>query len=201
MDGYHEVSLIEMIEQIGEEKVKSILSDFCCKLNPDVEKFLRKQAITFAKQNLSPTYLVFAPYKNKLVLVGYYTITSKYFVIKDKCAISNNLRKRISKFGTRDNELGQYNISAPLLAQLGKNYKNGYNKLITGDELLKMACDKIAFAQQVVGGKVVYLECEEKEKLVDFYTSNGFVVFDKRPLDKDEVDLDGEYLLQLLRYG
>lgn len=34
-------------------------------------------------------------------------------------------------------------IVAPLIAQLGKNYANGYNKLITGDELLAMALEKL----------------------------------------------------------
>lgn len=64
-----------------------------------------------------------------------------------------------------------------------------------------MACDKIAEAQFVLGGKVVYLECEDNEKLKNFYSSNGFVEFGKRKLDRDEKDdLSGEYLVQMLKY-
>lgn len=95
----------------------------------------------------------------------------------------------------------RYIMSAPLIAQLGKNFNKGYNKLITGDELLKLACDKVKSIQTDVGGKFVYLECEDKPQLIDFYTSNGFVNFGKRNLDKDETDvMSGGYLVQMLRY-
>ena len=89
-------------------------------------------------------------------------------------------------------------IMAPLIAQLGKNYDNGCEKLITGDELLKMALDKIRLAQRIIGGKVVYVECEDVDFLKDFYQSNGFVVFGSRKLDKDErTEMCGTHLVQL----
>lgn len=43
----------------------------------------------------------------------------------------------------------------------------------------------------------MYLECEDKEKLLSFYTKNNFKVFGKRTLDRDETDINGDYLLQL----
>lgn len=55
-----------------------------------------------------------------------------------KGTLSSKLSKRISKFGTYDDNLKGYNIAAPLIAQLGKNFTNELNKLITGDELLKI---------------------------------------------------------------
>lgn len=65
--------------------------------------------------------------------------------------------------------------------------------------LLKLACDKIKIAQDVLGGRYVYLECEDKPKLKEFYESNGFVCFGKRNLEKDERDKNsGDYLLQML---
>ena len=55
--------------------------------------------------------------------------------------------------------------------------------------------------QEIVGGKIVYLECEDKPRLIDFYSENGFVNFGKRMLDRDETDtLSGEYLIQMLKY-
>ena len=96
---------------------------------------------------------------------------------------------------------GNLVIMSPLIAQLGKNYDNNYNTLITGDELLKMAIDKVIEAQQIIGGKIVYVECEDIDFLTRFYTTNGFVVFGKRPLDKDErTDMSGSHLIQLLKY-
>ena len=49
-------------------------------------------------------------------------------------------------------------MSTPLIAQLGKNYQHGYNTLITGDELLKLACDKVKEIQLSLGGRFVYLD-------------------------------------------
>ena len=92
-------------------------------------------------------------------------------------------------------------MSAPLIGQLGKNFANSYNTLISGDELLKLALDKVKKMQEIVGGKIVYLECEDKPRLIDFYSENGFVNFGKRMLDRDETDtLSGEYLIQMLKY-
>lgn len=87
----------------------------------------------------------------------------------------------------------------PLIGQLGKNYYNGYNDLISGDILLKLACDKVKEAQDILGGRFVFLECEDKPQLKDFYESNGFVCFAKRNLEKDERERNtGDYLLQML---
>lgn len=201
MSGYNLLSLKDMIEQLGEDRVTSILSDFSCPLNPDVENFLTKRsARDFASQNIAPTQLVFASYKGEQRLIGYFTVTIKDFYIQKDC-LSQTLRRRISRFCdkySRDDK--GYRIAAPLIAQLGKNYKDGLNKLITGDELLQIACDKVALAQRTVGGKIIYLECEDKPKLLEFYGSNGFVNFGKRSLDKDETGLTGNYLIQMLKY-
>ena len=87
-----------------------------------------------------------------------------------------------------------------MIGQLGKNYANGYNNLITGEELLKLALDKVQEMQHIVGGKIVYLECEKKEQLIEFYSQNGFVNFGTRTLDRDETNLTGEELVQMLKY-
>lgn len=51
MTGYRVVNLALMIEELGEGEAKRILSVFSCPLNPDVEFFLAKKAIEFAKQD------------------------------------------------------------------------------------------------------------------------------------------------------
>ena len=76
--------------------------------------------------------------------------------------------------------------------------KNGLDSLITGDELLQMACEKVSRIQLDLGGRFAYLECEDKPRLMEFYASNGFCEFDRRPLDRDETNIDGDYLVQML---
>ena len=203
MTGYKVVNLVNLIEELGEDCAKAVLSDFSCPLNQDVEYFIGQKAIDFAKQGWAQTHLVFASYQDKPVLVGFFALANKYIRISAaKMGKSGStLRKRISKYANYDPNLKAYILSAPLIAQLGKNYTNGYNKLITGDELLEEACEKIKRIQLDLGGKFAYLECEDKPCLIEFYTRNGFCDFDTRQLDKDETDkMDGEYLVQMLKY-
>lgn len=200
MDGYIQVSLSDMIQEIGENKTKSILSNFVCPLNKDVEIFLKETACEFAKQQIAATRLIFTSYKKELVLIGYYTLSSKIMNVT-KSSLSKTYQKRISKFGSYDADLKSYRIPAPLIAQLSKNYQNGYNELISGDELLKLACDRVQAVQREIGGKFTYLECEDKPKLISFYQSNGFMSFGKRMLEKCETSvLSGKYLIQMLKY-
>lgn len=188
-----------MVEEVGEDTAKAVLSTFSCPLNGDVESFLRLKAIDFAKQGLSQTHLVIAPYKQQPVLVGYFTLANKYITVSAK-NMSNTQRKRLAKFSIFNNALRAYCLSAPLIAQLGKNYANGYDVLISGDELLYLACRKISAVQLDLGGRFAYLECEDKPRLIEFYTRNGFCAFDTRRLDGDETGIDGSYLVQMLKY-
>lgn len=200
MDGYIQVSLKDLLEQVGENRVKSILSTFSCPQNHDVEHYLKFTSIEFARQQIAPTHLIFTSYKNNLILIAYYTISSKVLSI-NKMALSKSMKRRINKFATYDQTQKSYLIAAPLIAQLGKNFNNGYNALIKGDELLQLACERVAAAQEHIGGKIVYLECENKPQLLEFYQRNGFVTFGQRKLDRDETEqMQGQYLVQLLRY-
>lgn len=195
---YNVISLKDMYDAIGEEKVKEIVKDFECDLSKDVEYFIKEKAIQFLRLGIAKTFLVSTTYKGKNVIVGYFSLTNKVTRIK-KNALSNSLKKRLNRFAEKSDLEKYYVISLPLIGQLGKNYKNDYNKLISGDELLKLACDKVKEAQNILGGKFVFLECEDKPKLKEFYESNGFVCFGKRNLERDERDTNsGDYLLQML---
>lgn len=203
MSGYIGINLQDILndDTLGESAAKSVLSSFSCPLNPDVEHFLHHTAIEFTKQSISSTHLIMASYKKQYVLCGYFTLANKIFCINKDSFPNRKWRQRMAKFGQFDSTIQRYTISAPLIGQLGKNYSNGYNTLITGDELLKLALDKVKEMQYLVGGKIVYLECEQKQSLIDFYERNGFVNFGARALDRDETDiLSGESLIQMLRY-
>ncbi len=203
MIGYTKINLKEMSEMIEPEKLQKIISDFSCPYNKDVEYFFHEKALEFSRQGLASTFLVFASYKGKPVLVGYFSLTTKYFHIgMGKGLLSSKLRKRIKRFLTILDENSRIGIvTAPLIAQLGKNYADSRNELITGEELLKIACDTVQEGQRILGGKIVYLECEDVPSLLRFYTDNGFCQFGRRMLDGDETDkLKGNYLLQMLKF-
>ena len=171
--GYIIINLKDIYNSIGEKKTKEKLKEFECDQNKDVEYFIREKAIEFSKQLIAETFIVMAEYKGENVIVGYFSITNKSIIIR-KTLLSNSKRKALIKYARYDQEAKGYQMALPLIGQLGKNFRNGYNNLITGDELLKLACDKIKVALEVLGGKFIYLECEDKEVLREFYESNGF---------------------------
>lgn len=201
LTGYNVVRLNDLLTTLGQNDTEDIIKKFTCHKNKDVEHFLHCKAIEFDKQSLSKTHLVFTSYRGNIVLVGYFTIASKGILIKKDALPSKELRKRVRKFTQPLQYVEDYFVSAPLIGQIGKNFCNEYDKLITGDELLKIALDKIFEAQQIVGGKIVYVECEDTPALIDFYQSNGFVISGERSLDKDEEKYNrGKYLVQMIKY-
>lgn len=201
MTGYGIVNLKELVEQVGENRTKEILSNFSCPHNKDVEYFLRSKAIEFSKQGIAQTQLVFTSFRDEPALVGYFTLALKEIVVSKKAALTSRWRQRIRRFGTYSDLDSSYHVPAPLIGQLGKNFTNKYNELISGDELLKIALDKVKQTQLILGGKFVYLECEDKANLVQFYETNGFVKFGNRNLEREEMDRQsGQYLVQMLKF-
>ena len=199
MSELRQINLQDMIEEIGEDRTKSILSDFSCDQNLDVQEFIQRKAVEFSKRGFAKTTLVFwvSDNEDEKCLVGYFALSNKKITVKKK-EVSKNTYKRIRLFSD-DKEKDSCTIPAILIGQLSKNFKDGNDTLISG-ELLQMAIDKVKQVQYMIGGKFVYLECEDKERLLEFYTTNGFVSFGKRMLDKDEININGKYLIQMLRY-
>lgn len=194
---FREINLSDIVDQLGEDEARQILSNFSCPINLDVQNFLLLKAIEFSKRGFAKTHLVFwetGDCKNK-ELVGYYTIASKFITVQ-KSAVTKKEAKKLREHGIYNEKTNEYTVSAPLIGQLGKNYTNGNNTLISGDDLLRLAMEKIKKVQNEVGGRFVYLECEDKEQLRSFYERNNFKLFGKRALDRDETDMSGNYLLQ-----
>jgi len=202
---YVRVNLEDIVEQYGEDRAKSILADFSCEKNKDVDEFLKTKAIEFSKAGIAKTQLVYyiEDENNKVEskkLVGYFSLTQKSIVVRKK-ALSHRLRGRIHRFAKYDFENGIYSLPVILIGQLGKNYSDGNNEYIDGKDLLGLAIDSITLVQRTIGGRFIFLECEDEEKLKEFYGNNGFVQFGKRNLDGDETNINGKYLLQWLCYN
>lgn len=197
-DNYTTVRLCDAIKESGEDAVSRGLSTFSCSRNPDIEHFLHHNAIDFDKKGVSRTQLVYLPLEDTIELVGYFTLTNKTVSIPG-ANISNAKKKKVRNFSTYDEETDCYQCAAILIGQLGKNYAGGNNQLLSGKDLLSIAINEIRQAQKIIGGRLVYLECEDKPRLVSFYEANLFEEFNRRALDKDEDTLSGHQLIQLLR--
>ena len=163
--------------EAGEPALNELLSGFSCPKNPDVERFLKKSAIEFTKKNQSVTYLVVSA--EDVRLLGYFTLALKPLTIRGE-TVSNTTKRKLLRISELDEKSDTYTMSAYLVAQLGKNFSENGEKDITGEELLKLAWDKIREIQYLGGGMVTFLEAENEEKLLSFYRDNRFSQFDTR---------------------
>ena len=192
---YQAFNILDILEDEGEDEVKSILSEFSCPKNPEIEDFVRSKAIDFAKRKLSITYLVFND-DDGLVgdLAGIFTLTHKALEIKDE-VLTNTARKTVQRYAKLDTGSGSYLVSAFLLAQFGKNYaaQNG----MAGNDLMDEALEMLKVVQHLIGGGVVYLDCEDRQRLLNFYTNenNRFRRFSSRFDETENI----EYI-QLMRF-
>lgn len=182
-------------QELGEEALKELISEFSCIKNADVERFLKEQAIEFTKKNQSVTYLVFS--NDDATLIGYFTLTIKPITVNAE-AFSNTMKRKIARVSELDEKNSTYTLSAYLIAQLGKNYSNNVNIRVTGEQLLQVALEMIKELQYMAGGMVVFLEAENEEKLISFYEKeNGFKRFDTKGIkSKNE---DTHTLIQFLK--
>lgn len=166
-----------------EENVKRLLLSFCTLKTDhaegaeDVETFLHDKAIQFEKMELARTYLVMSTYKGESFLSGYFSISNKSFVIPKKNfqSLSSTLQRRLLGVGNKTQQ-ANYEVRGFLLGQLGKNFSEVAVKArsISGNDLLALAYTKIQEAHRLVGGRIMYLECEDNPKIKGFYEKNGF---------------------------
>jgi hypothetical protein len=165
-----------------EQKILTAIQNFSCR-DKGVEDFLKNKAIDFDKRHKSRTYLIIDTERydyDEFVILGYYTLTIKTLEFSE--TLSKSTIKRIDGF-SKD----VLATEAILIGQLGKNQE--YQEQIDGQEILFDALDTAYSVHEIAGGRIVFLECDEIPKLIDFYTRNGF-----EPLQKS-----GDYL-QMIRY-
>lgn len=162
---------------IGEQELQDLLSYFSCPVNPDVEYFLRHNAVEFTKKDQSVTYLIFS--KDNDDLAGYFSLALKPVSVRAE-RISKSMGKKISRVSVLNDENNTYTASAYLIAQLGKNFSLPEDMRINGAVLLEITLDTIRRGKYYFGGVIAFLECEDVGALMNFYTRNGFKFFASR---------------------
>lgn len=191
------VNIQDMLKAIGEKELQRLLSDFSSPLNGEVEDFIHNKSVEFAKKKLSVTYLVIRKTADGgNVLVGIFTLAHKAVEITNTC-ISNTARRKLSRYAKLDEETDKYHVSAFLIAQFGKNSAVPDEWRISGNELMDLTFEILKHVQYYVGGGIVYLDCEDIDKVLAFYQSeyNRFKKFGERISESE-----GKRYLQLLRF-
>lgn len=183
MNDYCTVNILDMIEAIGEDALVGILSDFSCPLNPEIETFVKKNAIDFAKRKISITYLVLDSAGD---ILSIFTLTHKALYVSCE-GMSKKSKARLERYAQSDEDSSTYLGSAFLIAQFGMNDAVPRPTDWNGTRLMEKTFEVLGSVQKEIGGGIVYLECEDKPKLLDFYQNkkNGFHKFSER-YDDDE---------------
>lgn len=129
-------------------------------------------------------------------MVGFFALAIKPLSVKST-SVSKTLAKKLTRISVFDEDTKSYNMSAYLIAQLGKNYSLLREKQIQGRVLLDFALKTIEDLKYSIGGILEFLECEENDFLLNFYKSNDFKPFDIRISSSSNAT--GHILHQLLR--
>ena len=189
----HTVRLFDLLAMDGGEQFfESIASSFLSK-NADVEEFFREKAVQATKLNTAATYLVISYEDKKFDLLGYFTLATKMLTLKQS-SLSKTECKAISMFCYFDEDSQSYKLPAVLIAQFSRNF-NENSKSISGNDLMDIALDKIKDILHSTSGKAVFLECEQYEKIIEFYTKNNFQPLDNTVFSKDNKELTQLYMI------
>ena len=157
----------------SDEEVSDFLKGFSCKKNKEVQWFLRKLSMRFARLNISATHLVLSEDFERIV--AYYTLVCKPLsVMADE--LGDDSRNSLEEFCRLNEQRQCYDFSAYLIAQLGRNYAQDLTETISGDELMAVILDHLRRMRINLGGNVAFVEYERgNAKLLEYYTRNGFV--------------------------
>lgn len=187
---------VEPLETLisSDEQLFDVLKNNFNSVNSDIEQFIKEKAIQAIKLKSAMTFLVFDTSKNIIDLVGYFTLSIKVLRISEK-SLSKSEQKHIKIFSYYDEHNKCFNCPAFLIAQFGKNF-NSLSVSISGSDLMNFTLQKILEAQKIIGGKLAFLECEKKEKLLNFYKEQGFKLLNSYD---DKKSKNGKELLQLYR--
>lgn len=175
------IALSSLIKIAGEDKglLSRILSSFSCSQDEDIEFFLRNKAVDFELLSKSRTYLICDEeqiakkdfYLEQLKVYGYISIALKVLTVPEE--FSNRKRKELDGLNAKIHGEPIKDFSCYLIGQLSRN-SDVSSESISGTKLLQIAYDIIASAVEAVGGRFMMIECKEEQKLIDFYSANGF---------------------------
>ena len=106
--------------------------------------------------------------------------------LKDK-AIEFAKKKLSITYLVTDSEAGEL-LGYFTLAQFGKNSNVEIERRVSGAELMDCVDEVLKRIQHQIGGAVVYLDCEDKEKLIEFYENiAGYKQISERISERDQV--------------
>lgn len=178
------VSLKNIVDLFGEEKFHELTATFSCERNEDIERFLKNYALEFEKLDKSRTFILVDDEGNVL---AYFTVALSVFQIP--ASFSNRKIKNLDGFSSKNKSEVLTSLPAILIGQLGKN--DSFAHKITGELLMDFCISIILEGQELLGGRILLLECKNKPKLKEFYGRYGFTeveFIDDEPVTEEDAE-------------
>lgn len=147
-----------------QDLVVTLIDEFTCPKNPDVEWFLKAKAIDFERTHNARTYLIANDF---MELQAYFSLSFKEINV-DNDKISKSVIKKLDDFNKNAKTIRVF-----LIGQIGKNF-NLINNPITLQEIFNEIDTVLLSAQKSIGGRAVILECQPITKLLDLYERHDF---------------------------
>ncbi len=171
------VTISDLLEYISEDRInENVISTFKSLEKNDIENFLYNKATAFEKNSISTTHLIFT---DNDVLLGYFSLANKSLILsKERLEKLSNTKKKRLMQSAQILENGHLVVNSYLIGQLGKNYNLPQERQIKGKDLLALSFELLLEIKKLITAKYVWLECQNTEKLINFYTSFGFEKID-----------------------
>ena len=179
------------MQDMEDKELDSLLSSFSCAQDKDIEDFLHNKAVQFERLSKSRTYLVFDEDELKdvntanLTVCGYFALALKVMRVPEE--LSNRARKELDGYSGKIHGKRIKDFPCYLIGQLARN-SNISADVLKGKELISMAHDVISVAVHAVGGRYAMIECKDNQKLINFYSANGYQEI-ARILDNDHATM------------
>ena len=154
------------------------LSSFSVKRNPDVESFIRNNAVAYEKSDNARTYLVMTENIARTYLVmtenidilGYFSLALS--VVDIPPGISKAMMKKMRGLGRYSAD----SVPCYLLGQLARDDNASHDDLMMRD-FIDFAIEYVMAAKQYVGGRFLLIDCVDD--LVDLYEKHDFIKINK----------------------
>lgn len=191
MSAFNVLNLGILLRNYDESIISQKMLEFDCPNNSEINDFIHNKAIGSVQRHQTATFLVV---DNQNQINGFYSLTHKSLEVS-AANLSKTYTKKIAMYSDYDESKKSYYISAFLIAQFGKNANISKDSVISGDEMMNIVLEHLRTVRDEIAGNLVYLECEDNEILLNFYSKNGFVKFGERYSEIENVNY-----IQMLRF-
>lgn len=134
-----------------------------------------KKAIHYEKLGKSRTFFVYNEESEEFEIVGYFSIALQVF--KVPTTYSGNQIKKLDGFSANKGGQRIEEFPAILIGQFAKS--DVHNSEISGEQLMNYCLGTILEGQELLGGRLIMLECKPVQGLINLYNQYGFSVIDE----------------------